>query len=41
MSSERKAKQKSKIQEICCPKGSQLSMVLLLPLVIIGDYFSP
>lgn len=30
-----------KLQEICCRKPVQLSMVLLLPLVIVGGYFCP
>lgn len=41
MISKKKTKQTTKIQEICCRKGSQLSMALLLPLVIIGGYFCP
>ena len=41
MTSKKRAKQKSKVREICCRKGSQLFMTLLLPLVIIGGYFCP
>ncbi len=34
-------KKNDTVQEICCRKGSQLTMALLLPMVIIGGYFCP
>ncbi len=38
---EKNQKSRSRIQEICCRKPSQLLMSLLLPLVVIGGYFCP
>ena len=34
-------KRKSKIEEICCRKQSQLIMALLLPVVVVGGYYYP
>jgi polyferredoxin len=41
MSQKKTVRRKSKIEEICCRKPSQLLMSLLLPLVVIGGYFCP
>jgi len=38
---QKKVKRKSKIEEICCRKRSQLLMAFLLPVVVIGGYFCP
>jgi polyferredoxin len=37
----KKMNKKTKIEEICCRKYSQLLMALLLPVVVIGGYFAP
>jgi len=37
----KKQMRKSKIEEICCRKYSQLLMALLLPVVIVGGYLCP
>ncbi len=36
-----KTSRKSKVEEICCRKQSQLLMAILLPVVVIGGYFCP
>jgi len=41
MTQKKSIKPKSKIEEICCRKHSQLFMAILLPLVIVGGYFCP
>lgn len=37
----KKVRRKSKVEEICCRKQSQLIMSLLLPVVVVGGYFYP
>jgi ferredoxin-type protein NapH len=41
MTQKKTSRKKSKFEEICCRKPSQLLMSLLLPLVVVGGYFCP
>ena len=41
MSQKKPARKRSKAEEICCRKPSQLLMSLLLPLVVVGGYYCP
>lgn len=38
---QKKNNRKSKVEEICCRKQSQLIMAVLLPIVVVGGYFYP
>lgn len=41
MTQQKTVRKKSKTEEICCRKPSQLIMSLLLPLVVVGGYYCP